>query len=103
MAKKLSLAPKVDATTMTAMQELASAWIFKRAIEDNKEFHSVADITKDKKTYDELIKIWIQSSKGKIKNKEQAIADLIILGGSSFTSAKIGDGRGQFYKNSRDY
>ena len=24
MAKKLSLAPKVDATTMTAMQELAS-------------------------------------------------------------------------------
>jgi hypothetical protein len=37
------------------------------------------------------------------KNKEQAIADLIILGGSSFTSAKIGNGRGQFYKNSRDY
>jgi hypothetical protein len=37
------------------------------------------------------------------KNKEQAVADLIILGGSSFTSAKIGDGRGQFYKNSRDY
>ena len=76
MAKKLSLAPKVDATTMTAMQELASAWIFKRAIEDNKEFHSVADITKDKKTYDELIKIWIQASKGKIKNKEQAILSL---------------------------
>ena len=76
MAKKISLAPKVDATTMTAMQELASAWIFKRAIEDNKEFHSVADIKKDKKTYDELIKIWIQSSKGKIKNKEQAILSL---------------------------
>jgi hypothetical protein len=37
------------------------------------------------------------------KNNEQAIADLIMLGGSSFTSAKIGDGRGQFYKNSRDY
>tara|TARA_B100000676_G_scaffold203128_1_gene199371 strand:- start:58 stop:1383 length:1326 start_codon:yes stop_codon:yes gene_type:complete len=76
MVKKISLAPKVDATTMTAMQELASAWIFKRAIEDNKEFHSVADITKDKKTYDELIKIWIQASKGKIKNKEQAILSL---------------------------
>ena len=76
MAKKLSLAPKVDATTMTAMQELASAWIFKRAIEDDKSFHSVADITKDKKTYDELIKIWIQASKGKIKNKEQAILSL---------------------------
>ena len=72
MAKKVSLAPKVDATTMTAMQELASAWIFKRAIEDDEEFHSVSDITKDKKTYDELIKIWIQSSKGKIKNREQA-------------------------------
>ena len=76
MAKKISLAPKVDATTMTAMQELASAWIFKRAIEDNKQFHSVADIKKDKKTYDELIKIWIQSSKGKIKNKEQALLSL---------------------------
>ena len=76
MAKKVSLAPKVDATTMTAMQELASAWIFKRAIEDDEEFHSVADIKKDKKTYDELIKIWIQSSKGKIKNKEQAILSL---------------------------
>ena len=76
MAKKISLAPKVDATTMTAMQELASAWIFKRAIEDDKEFHSVADIKKDNKTYDELIKIWIQSSKGKIKNKEQAILSL---------------------------
>ena len=76
MAKKLSLAPKVDATTMTAMQELASAWIFKRAIQDNKQFHSVSDITKDKKTYDELIKIWIQASKGKIKNKEQAILSL---------------------------
>ena len=72
MAKKVSLAPKVDATTMTAMQELASAWIFKRAIEDDEEFHSVSDITKDKKTYDELIKIWIQSSKGKIKNREEA-------------------------------
>ena len=76
MAKKISLAPKVDATTMTAMQELASAWIFKRAIEDNKEFHSVQDIIKDKKTYDELIKIWIQSSKGKIKNRDQAILSL---------------------------
>ena len=34
-------APKVDATTMTAMQELASAWIFKRSIQDNKKFTSV--------------------------------------------------------------
>ena len=35
MAKVLR-APKIDATTMTAMQELASAWVFKRAIQDNK-------------------------------------------------------------------
>ena len=89
MAKSRFFAPKVDATTMTAMQELASAWIFKRAIQDNKEFHSVDDITKDKKTYDELIKIWIQSSKGKIKNKEQAILSL-----------KEGEWLENFYKQS---
>ena len=39
MAKVLR-APKIDATTMTAMQELASAWVFKRAIQDNKVFRS---------------------------------------------------------------
>ena len=37
------------------------------------------------------------------KNKEQAIADLIMLGGHSHTSSIIGKGRGQFYKNVRDY
>ena len=37
------------------------------------------------------------------KNKEQAIADLIMLGGHSHTSSKIGKGRGQYYKNTKDY
>jgi len=76
MAKKKLLAPKVDATTMTAIQELASAWIFKRSIQDNKDFKSVDDIINDSKTYDELLKIWQQVSKGKIKNKNDAILSL---------------------------
>ena len=58
MAKVLR-APKIDATTMTAMQELASAWIFKRAIQDNKVFRSAGDILEDKVTYDELSLIHI--------------------------------------------
>ena len=37
------------------------------------------------------------------KNKEQAIADLIVLGGHSHTSSKIGKGRGQYYRNTKDY
>ncbi len=74
-------APKVDATTMTAMQELASAWIFKRAIQDGQNFTSVEDIKtgnpKDRgETYDEIINIWISSSKGKIKNREEAVESL---------------------------
>ena len=56
MAKVLR-APKIDATTMTAMQELASAWIFKRAIQDNKVFRSAGDILEDKVTYLSLIHI----------------------------------------------
>tara|TARA_Y100000593_G_scaffold63253_1_gene116942 strand:- start:1123 stop:8775 length:7653 start_codon:yes stop_codon:yes gene_type:complete len=37
------------------------------------------------------------------KNKEQAIADLIMIGGHSHTSGKIGEGRGQYYKNVKDF
>jgi len=42
------------------------------------------------------------------QNPEQAIADLIMLGGHSHTSGKIGSGgkgrgRGQYYKNVKDY
>ena len=43
---------------ITQMQELGSAWVFKRAIQDNISFKSAADIVKDKVTYQELIKIW---------------------------------------------
>ena len=75
MAKKKS--PSITGTTMTAMQELASAWIFKRAIQDNQRFLRAEDIKtgnpKDGgKTYNELLKIWQVTSKGKIKNKEMA-------------------------------
>ena len=75
MAKKKS--PSITGTTMTAMQELASAWIFKRAIQDNQRFLRAEDIKtgnpKDGgKTYNELLKIWQSTSKGKIKNREMA-------------------------------
>jgi hypothetical protein len=75
MAKKRS--PSITGTTMTAMQELASAWIFKRAIQDNQRFLRAEDIKtgnpKDGgKTYNELLKIWQVTSKGKIKNAEMA-------------------------------
>ena len=57
MAKKKTSAD-VPAATMTRMQELGSAWVFKRAIQDNVTFNSANDIVNDKKTYDELVKIW---------------------------------------------
>lgn len=57
MAKKKTSAD-VAAATMTRMQELGSAWVFKRAIQDNIIFNSANDIVNDKKTYDELVKIW---------------------------------------------
>ena len=44
--------------TMTRMQELGSAWIFKRAIQDNKKWNTWEDIKKDKKTFPEIEKIW---------------------------------------------
>ena len=43
---------------ITQMQELGSAWVFKRAIQDNISFKSSDDIVKDKVTYQELVKIW---------------------------------------------
>lgn len=45
-------------STMTRMQELGSAWVFKRAIQDNVIFNSANDILNDKVTYNELKKIW---------------------------------------------
>ena len=57
MAKKRTSA-NVPAATMTRMQELGSAWVFKRAIQDNVSFNSANDIVNDKETYNELVKIW---------------------------------------------
>ena len=57
MAKKKTSA-NVPAATMTRMQELGSAWVFKRAIQDNITFNSANDIVNDKITYKELVKIW---------------------------------------------
>ena len=48
----------VSEATMTRMQELGSAWVFKRAIQDNVIFNRPNDIVNDEKTYDELVKIW---------------------------------------------
>ena len=48
----------VPESTMTAMQELGSAWVFKRAIQDNKNFTKWQDIIEDSDTYSELQKIW---------------------------------------------
>ena len=45
-------------STMTRMQELGSAWIFKRAIKDNKRWGKWEDIRLDDKTFPELVKIW---------------------------------------------
>ncbi len=39
----------VSAATMTRMQELGSAWVFKRAIQDNKTWNRWEDIKNDKK------------------------------------------------------
>ena len=49
---------KVSEATMTAMQELGTLWVFKRAIQDNKEFKRWEDIKNDKDTWEELEKIW---------------------------------------------
>ena len=54
------VASKIGPGKMTAMQELGSAWVFKRAIKDNKEFKKWEDIKKDKETYDEIKSIWKQ-------------------------------------------
>ena len=55
---KIKTSKNVSAATMTRMQELGSAWVFKRAIQDNIVFNSANDIVNDKDTYKELVKIW---------------------------------------------
>ena len=51
---------KVADATMTRMQELGSAWVFKRAIQDNAavRWTSAESIRNDQKTYNEIVKIW---------------------------------------------
>ena len=58
MAAKKKTSKNVSAATLTQMQELGSAWVFKRAIQDNVIFNSHNDIVNDKNTYKELLKIW---------------------------------------------
>ena len=55
---KTKTSKDVAAATMTRMQELGSAWVFKRAIQDNVMFNTSNDIVNDKVTYEELKKIW---------------------------------------------
>ena len=73
--------PSIDATTMTAMQEMASAYIFKRAIKDNQKLTTVKEIRENNNgaDYEELKCIWKKVSNGKIKDLEEA--DISIRGG----------------------
>ena len=66
MAKK-----KVSDSTYTQMQELGSAWVFKRAIKDNKVFNSADDILNDKETFKEIQKIWRTIGKCEFGDLEQ--------------------------------
>ena len=74
--------PPIDATTMTAIQEMASAYIFKRAIKDNQDLTTEKKITENNngKDFKELIKIWIKVSGGKVKNETEA-KNSILAGG----------------------
>jgi len=49
---------QLSPSTVTRMQELGSAWVFKRAIQDNKEFKKWEDIKTDRVTFNEIKKIW---------------------------------------------
>jgi len=51
------MAKTYSAAELTKMQELGSAWIFRRALNDNVKYNSPDDIRKDKK-FSELIKIY---------------------------------------------
>lgn len=49
---------KIPEATMTRMQEMGSAWIFKRSIQDNIVFNKPKDIKDDITTMNELKRIW---------------------------------------------
>ena len=67
---------------MTAIQEMASAYIFKRAIKDNQDLTTEKKITENNngKDFKELIQIWIKVSGGKVKNETEA-KNSILAGG----------------------
>jgi len=48
----------VPASTMTAMQELGTLWVFRQVIQEDKKFRKWQDIKSDKETWEELVKIW---------------------------------------------
>lgn len=56
-----------SAAELTAMQEKGSAWIFRRALNDNMNYKSADDIVKDKK-YPELLKLYPAINKQWIDN-----------------------------------
>ena len=59
MAKKKRTSKDIKSdSTITRMQELGSAWIFKRAIQENASWQNSKAILKDPKTINELKKIW---------------------------------------------
>lgn len=51
------MAKSYSAAELTRMQELGSAWIFRRVLNDNQRYNTPDDIVKDKK-YSELVKIY---------------------------------------------
>ena len=66
--------PQIDATTMTAIQEMGSAYIFKRAIKDNQDLTTPEKIRKNDsgKDFKELVKIWKGVGGSKVKTEEDA-------------------------------
>lgn len=61
------MAKTYSSAELTKMQELGSAWIFRRALNDNVKYRSPDDIVKDKK-YGELIKLYPAINKQWIDN-----------------------------------
>ena len=72
--KEVIKGPKIDATTMTAIQELASAYIFREAIKNGADLTSVDKIRKHDsgKLYKEIKRIWMTVGKKYIKSDEDA-------------------------------
>ena len=50
----------LDEAVVTRMQEIGSAWVFKRAIQDNAavNWHKWQDLKKDTRTFNEIKKVW---------------------------------------------